>query len=68
MNILTNEPTFDGNSRVVRFTLGNAKTYAALVEDVEARTPRLTITDEATTLLVEIPAAFRNSILRAARA
>jgi hypothetical protein len=68
MNILSNEPTFDGNGRVVRFTLGNTKSYAALVEDVEAKTPRLTITDESTTLLVEMPGAFRNSILRAARA
>jgi hypothetical protein len=68
VNILSTEPTFDGNGRTVRFTLGNTKTYVAHVDDVEAKTPRLTITDEVTTLLVEMPGAFRLKILRAARA
>jgi len=68
MNILSTEPTFDGNGRTVRFTLGTGKTFVAFIDDVEAKTPKLTVTDEATTLLVEMPGAFRHQILKAARA
>jgi hypothetical protein len=67
VNILSNEPTFDGNGRIVRVQLG-ARTFAAHIEDVEAKAPAIRITDEASTLLVEIPSAFRQQILKAARA
>ncbi len=67
MNILSTEPTFEGDGRIVRFQLGQ-RTCAAHIEDIEAKAPAIRITDEATTLLAEMPGAFRLQILKAARA
>ena len=67
MNILSTEPTFDGNGHIVRFQLGQRK-FAAHIEDVEAKAPAIEITDESTTAKVELPGTFRHNILKAAQA